>query len=117
MCSAASRLMPPSSKARARVSRSVICCLLSQAGAGGHDPAAYRGPRLLVMIALLFWAGFRRKPERRRPFGRIPMNKMTSISIVASAVLVFAGGLRAQQAEMSFFVTSAGSGKGADLGG
>jgi len=45
------------------------------------------------------------------------MNKMTSMCIVASAVLVFAGGLRAQQAEMSFFVTSAGPGKGADLGG
>jgi hypothetical protein len=32
-------------------------------------------------------------------------------------VLVFAGAGHAQQSEMSFFVTSAGSGKGADLGG
>lgn len=45
------------------------------------------------------------------------MNKMTQMFIVTSAVLAVAGGLRAQQAEMSFFVTSAGSGKGADLGG
>jgi hypothetical protein len=45
------------------------------------------------------------------------MNKMTRMFIVTSAVLAVAGGLQAQQAEMSFFVTSAGSGKGADLGG
>jgi len=45
------------------------------------------------------------------------MNNMMRMFIVTSAVLVVAGGLQAQQAEMSFFVTSAGSGKGADLGG
>ena len=40
-------------------------------------------------------------------------------SIVASAVVMLLGGSsgQAQQAEMSFFVTSAGSGKGGDLGG
>jgi hypothetical protein len=39
--------------------------------------------------------------------------------IVASAVVILLGGSsgQAQQAEMSFFVTSAGSGKGGDLGG
>jgi hypothetical protein len=37
---------------------------------------------------------------------------MTLLSIVVSS-----GGLQAQQSDMSFFVTSAGSGKGADLGG
>jgi hypothetical protein len=36
---------------------------------------------------------------------------------VASAMLVVPCGLQAQQAEMTFFVTSAGPGKGADLGG
>jgi hypothetical protein len=45
------------------------------------------------------------------------MNNMMRMFIVTSAVLVVAGGLQAQQAEVSFFVTSAGSGKGADLGG
>jgi hypothetical protein len=45
------------------------------------------------------------------------MNNPVRIFILTSAVLAAAGGLRAQQAEMSFFVTSAGSGKGADLGG
>jgi hypothetical protein len=40
-------------------------------------------------------------------------------SVVASAVVMLLAGSSglAQQAEMSFFVTSAGSGKGADLGG
>ena len=45
------------------------------------------------------------------------MTKMTQMLIVASAILVVPCGLQAQQAEMSFFVTSAGPGKGADLGG
>jgi hypothetical protein len=45
------------------------------------------------------------------------MNKMARMFVITTAVLVAAGGLQAQQAEMSFFVTSAGSGKGADLGG
>jgi hypothetical protein len=36
--------------------------------------------------------------------------------LLASLALI-GGGVQAQQAEMSFFVTSAGSGKGADLGG
>jgi hypothetical protein len=46
------------------------------------------------------------------------VNKSTAILILTLATLVaIGGGLRAQQAGMSFFVTSAGSGKGADLGG
>ena len=46
------------------------------------------------------------------------MNRSTSILIVIIAVfLAMSGGLHAQQASMTFFVTSAGSGKGADLGG
>ena len=46
------------------------------------------------------------------------MNRSTAVIILTSATLLAIGAeLRAQQAEMSFFVTSAGSGKGADLGG
>jgi hypothetical protein len=48
------------------------------------------------------------------------MKNATRIFILSSAALLAVaagGGARAQQAEMSFFVTSAGSGKGADLGG
>ena len=46
------------------------------------------------------------------------MNKNASIVILALATLLgTSGGVQAQQANMSFFVTSAGSGKGADLGG
>jgi hypothetical protein len=43
-----------------------------------------------------------------------------SLSIVASLVLLLLGGAadgQAQQGEMTFFITSAGSGNGADLGG
>ncbi len=46
------------------------------------------------------------------------MNRRTAIPILTAATLLAAGtGLQAQQAEMGFFVTSIGSGKGADLGG
>ena len=46
------------------------------------------------------------------------MNRAASILILVSAALsAMSGGLRAQQANMTFFVTSAGSAKGADLGG
>lgn len=46
------------------------------------------------------------------------MNRAIAVLFLASAALITIGsGVRAQQAEMSFFVTSAGSGKGADLGG
>ena len=48
------------------------------------------------------------------------MSKTTGFSILASAALMVVGlsaGLQAQQAGMSFFITSVGSGKGADLGG
>lgn len=38
-------------------------------------------------------------------------------ALAGAAVLALAGAAQAQQANMSFFVTSAGSGKGADLGG
>lgn len=46
------------------------------------------------------------------------MNRATITFILTSAMLLPVGaGLRAQQAEMSFFVTSVGLGKGADLDG
>ena len=48
------------------------------------------------------------------------MTTKLKVSILASAALLSlagAGVLRAQQNNMSFFVTSAGSGKGGDLGG
>ncbi len=40
-----------------------------------------------------------------------------SKSLACAALLALGGGAEAQQANLSFFVTSAGSGKGADLGG
>ena len=42
---------------------------------------------------------------------------MRKIALVAPALVLALPGARAQQAEMSFFVTSSGVGKGADLGG
>src|SRR5690242_11037458 len=48
------------------------------------------------------------------------MNRKTRCVAWAGAMLLalgIGGGARAQQTQMSFFVTSAGSGKGADLGG
>ena len=48
------------------------------------------------------------------------MSKTLRTSILASAALMafaFTAGAQAQQAAMSFFVTSTGPGKGADLGG
>jgi len=48
------------------------------------------------------------------------MNKTLRLSILASAALMslaWSAGAQAQQAGMSFFVTSTGPGKGADLGG
>jgi hypothetical protein len=48
------------------------------------------------------------------------MNNRMGLSMLASAMLLWLGGTaagQAQQAEMTFFVTSAGSGKGGDLGG
>src|SRR5215472_352464 len=48
------------------------------------------------------------------------MNHTARLTILASAALMsfaWSAGAPAQQANMTFFVTSAGSGKGADLGG
>ena len=46
------------------------------------------------------------------------MNRATSILIlISAALLTMSGGVRAQQANMTFFVTSVGAGRGADLGG
>ena len=46
------------------------------------------------------------------------MNRTTPVLLLATVALsAISGGSRAQDANMSFFVTSAGSGKGADLGG
>src|SRR6266567_4258910 len=51
---------------------------------------------------------------------RTDMNTRVKLAIAASVALLplgFDAGLQAQQAGMSFFVTSSGVGKGADLGG
>jgi hypothetical protein len=47
------------------------------------------------------------------------MNTMLRLSILAGAAIIGAGfgGAQAQQANMTFFITSQGSGKGGDLGG
>lgn len=48
------------------------------------------------------------------------MKTTMRLSILASAALIslgLSGGVQAQQADMTFFITSAGPGKGADLGG
>jgi hypothetical protein len=53
--------------------------------------------------------------------GGRPVNKTTTLSIAASVALLALGSsaavVEAQQANMSFFITSVGSGKGGDLGG
>src|SRR5262245_32019336 len=52
--------------------------------------------------------------------GRLPMKfRLITPTLASLAVLALAGsaGVEAQQATMTFFLTSAGSGKGADLGG
>src|SRR6266568_5010204 len=52
--------------------------------------------------------------------GRTAMNTTMRLSVIASAALTalsLSGSALAQQANMSFFITSAGPGKGADLGG
>ncbi|MCC6780953.1 MAG: lectin [Hyphomicrobiales bacterium] len=47
------------------------------------------------------------------------MNRMLKAALLATTLATMAGpaGLNAQQAPMTFFITSVGSGKGADLGG
>src|SRR5438067_9944971 len=48
------------------------------------------------------------------------MNNAMRTSVILSAALVslgLSGSVQAQQANMTFFITSAGPGKGADLGG
>ena len=45
------------------------------------------------------------------------MTKRSGLAIAAVALLSYAGTAWAQPASMTFFVTSAGSGKGGDLGG
>ena len=45
------------------------------------------------------------------------MNTMLRLSILAGVAIIGAGVAQAQQANMTFFITSAGSGKGGDLGG
>src|SRR5467141_1543152 len=44
-------------------------------------------------------------------------SRISATSIFVSAVLGVASGVQAQQADMTFFVTSVGKGNGADLGG
>ena len=43
--------------------------------------------------------------------------RMALLVLAVAAALGFSAAAQAQQANMSFFVTSVGSGKGADLGG
>ncbi len=45
------------------------------------------------------------------------MKRTIQVPVLAAVLLLAAGAAQAQQGGMSFFVTSAGSGKGADLGG
>jgi hypothetical protein len=45
------------------------------------------------------------------------MNSILKASMLAAAIVAVPAGLGAQQAPMTFFVTSVGSGKGGDLGG
>lgn len=45
------------------------------------------------------------------------MKRALARSLAACAAMLFAAAAQAQQSEMTFFVTSAGPGKGADLGG
>src|SRR5436309_7054251 len=51
--------------------------------------------------------------------GQLEMNNRSGLSILVAVALLSLGGSagQAQQSEMTFFVTSAGSGKGGDLGG
>src|SRR6266508_5799003 len=52
--------------------------------------------------------------------GGLSMNKTTRLAIFASVALLSLGlsvDVQAQQTNMTFFITSVGSGKGADLGG
>ena len=61
--------------------------------------------------------GTTRRRKRRKPV-TISRSLIMSAACLASLALPLAAGrAHAQQAAMSFFVTSAGSGKGADLGG
>src|SRR5262249_18235550 len=65
--------------------------------------------------------GARQRPRRqlRQSPGETEMNQTARLTILASAAILLAwsAGAQAQQANMSFFVTSTGGGKGADLGG
>src|SRR5579871_4562643 len=64
------------------------------------------------------------RPSLKKPTGENQMHKTMRYSLLASATLLLfgvSGGAQAQgvpqSPNMSFFVTSAGSGKGGDLGG
>jgi hypothetical protein len=45
------------------------------------------------------------------------MHQIATVAALALAALGLSTSIQAQQAQMSFFITSSGSGKGADLGG
>ena len=51
------------------------------------------------------------------PEESMPSPRFMAFAVAASALLLSQGAAHAQQSNMSFFVTSVGSGKGADLGG
>src|SRR5262249_31592019 len=62
---------------------------------------------------------YRRFRKNAKPRGRMQMNRVTRIAMGTLILLALGGATitHAQQSDMTFFVTSAGSGKGADLGG
>src|SRR5258705_1683343 len=62
-----------------------------------------------------------RLDRAKKPTGGISMNESMRVAILAFAALLSSGVAQAQQGpqspDMTFFVTSVGSGKGAELGG
>jgi hypothetical protein len=83
------------------------------------------GDESRVSVVVKGRAGGRRSPaeldhnqDRNQETGGRVVNKRAIVGTLASAaLLVLAAGAGAQQTTMTFFLTSAGPGKGADLGG
>jgi hypothetical protein len=66
------------------------------------------------------WGAILTSQKHQRGDSQMKYSKVSKVSLMATAVIVGSGMLvtaQAQQANMSFFVTSVGKGKGADLGG
>jgi hypothetical protein len=104
-----------------------------EVGRGRPDPIAIAGCRILsarrdesrVSVVVKGRAGGRRSPaeldhnqDHNQETGGRVVNKRVIVGTLASAALLaLAAGAGAQQTTMTFFLTSAGPGKGADLGG